>query len=92
MQDAFSFIILILLAFIASIPCGYIREYFRKFSIPWLLMAHMSIPLIYHMRNISGFGWKVIPFTLASAILGQIIGGKIKRRIKSVPKTSQRLD
>lgn len=92
MQDAFSLVNLILLAFIISIPCGYVREYFRKFSIGWLLMAHMPIPLVYHLRHMAGFGWQIIPFTLASAVLGQMVGSWIKRRIKHVPKTSKGID
>ncbi|MFW9603646.1 MAG: hypothetical protein ACMV0F_01685 [Trichlorobacter sp.] len=79
MQDSINLVLLIIAAFAVSIPCGYIRESFRKFSIPWLLMAHLPIPLVVHMRHLAGFGWKFIPFTLLAAIGGQVIGARFRR-------------
>lgn len=91
MQDAFSLAGLVLLAFIVSIPCGYLRESFRKFSFPWLLMAHLPIPLVYHLRHLAGFDWHVIPLTLTSAIGGQMLGGWYKRRVRRGRKASERV-
>ena len=90
MQDSFSLVSLVLLAFIVSVPCGYVRESFKKFSLFWLLSAHIPIPMVYHMRQVAGFDWQVIPLTLASAIGGQMLGGWYKRRIRRGRKTSQR--
>ncbi len=90
MQDSFSLVGLVLLSFIISIPCGYLRESFRKFSFFWILMAHLPIPMVYYMRKMAGFDWHVIPLTLTSAIGGQILGGWYKRRVRRGRKTSQR--
>ncbi len=90
MQDSFNFAGLVMGAFLASIPCGYLRESFKKFSLPWLFLAHLPIPLVVHFRHLAGFGWRVIPFTLAAAIGGQIVGGWYKRRMIHGRKASQR--
>ncbi len=90
MQDSFNFAALVIGAFMVSLPCGYVREGFRKFSLPWLFLAHLPIPLVVHFRHLAGFGWRVIPFTLASAVAGQIMGGRYKRRMVHGRKTSQR--
>lgn len=90
MQDSFNFAALVIGAFMVSLPCGYVRENFRKFSLPWLFLAHLPIPLVVHFRHLAGFGWRVIPFTLVSAVAGQIVGGRYKRRMVHGRKTSQR--
>ncbi len=79
MQDTINLVLLIIVAFAVSIPCGYVREGFRRFSIPWLVLAHLPIPLVVHLRHLAGFDWKFIPFTLLAAIGGQVIGGKLRR-------------
>lgn len=90
MQDSFAFAVLVIGAFLVSIPCGYLRESFKKFSLPWLFLAHLPIPLVVHFRHLAGFGWRVIPFTLGAAIAGQMVGGRYKRRVVHGRKTSQR--
>lgn len=90
MQDAFTLAGLVLLAFIVSIPCGYLRESFRKFSLTWILMAHLPIPMVYHLRHLAGFDWQVIPLTLISAIGGQMLGGWYKRRARCGCKAIKR--
>lgn len=71
---------LILAALAVNIPFGYLRQGTEKFTFAWYFYVHISIPLIIYLRIKSGFGWKIIPFTLASAIIGQIIGGRLRRR------------
>lgn len=71
---------LILLAFIVSVPCGYIRENYAKYSFMWFLMIHIPIPLIVLMRIGAGADWHMIPLTLGGSILGQIAGGAANRR------------
>lgn len=90
MQDAFHLSGLVVAAFLVSIPCGYIRESFKKFSLPWLFLAHLPIPLVVHLRHLAGFGWKVIPFTLLSAVGGQVVGSWYKRRRAHGIKTTKR--
>jgi hypothetical protein len=90
MQDSFTLAGLVLAAFLVSIPCGYLRESFKKFSLPWLFLAHLPIPLVVHFRHLAGFSWRIIPLTLGGALAGQIVGGWYKRRIHHDRKTTKR--
>lgn len=67
-------------ALLANIPLGYLRARSRKRSLAWFTYIHASIPFIIMMRLVFGFGWQTIPFTLACAIAGQLIGGRMFRR------------
>lgn len=71
---------LIALAIIVNIPLGYFRQAVQKFSFAWYFYVHISIPLIIYLRIKSGYSWKFIPLTLAGTIIGQIIGGRIRRK------------
>jgi uncharacterized membrane protein len=71
---------LITLAIIVNIPLGFLRQAVEKFSFAWYFYVHISIPLIIYLRIKSGYSWKFIPITLAGAVIGQIIGGRIRRR------------
>ena len=73
---------LILLSFIASVPCVYIRQYYRKYSFMWFLLIHLPIPFIVLMRFAAGVDWHVIPLTLCGALAGQVVGGGVKPRRK----------
>jgi hypothetical protein len=70
---------LIAVAIIINIPLGYFRQAVEKFSFAWYFYIHISIPLIIYLRIKSGYSWKFIPLTLGGALLGQIIGGRIRR-------------
>jgi hypothetical protein len=70
---------LIVLTIIVNIPLGYLRQGVEKFSFAWYFYIHISIPLIIYLRIKSGYSWKFIPLTLGGALLGQIIGGRIRR-------------
>jgi hypothetical protein len=71
---------LIIVAFAINIPLGYLRQGTDKFSFAWYFYIHISIPLIIYLRIKAGFSWKFIPLTLAGAVAGQIIGGRLRRR------------
>ncbi len=70
------------LAFIISVPCGYIRQNYAKYSFMWFLLIHIPIPFIVLMRVEAELDWHMIPFTLGGSIAGQIVGGIIGRRRK----------
>jgi len=71
---------LVLLAFLVSVPCGYVRRNYTRYSFMWFLLIHIPIPLIVLMRIKSGLGWGMIPFTLGGSIAGQIAGGSAGKR------------
>lgn len=68
----------LLLAFAVNLPFGYLREGSRKYSLRWFLYIHLSIPFIVAMRLSYGFGWGIIPFSVACAVLGQLAGGRLR--------------
>jgi len=71
---------LLLFAFLVNVPLGFLRQASRKYSVHWFVYIHLSIPFIIVLRLREGFGWKVIPLTLACAVLGQLLGGRLQRR------------
>jgi hypothetical protein len=74
---------LLCFAFFANLPLGFLRESTRKYSLRWFIYIHISIPFILAMRIGYDFGLKTIPFTLACAVAGQLLGGYIKRQRQS---------
>ncbi len=64
----------ILIAIGINLPFGAYRTTVRKFSWPWFLAIHLPIPFIIVMRLSLGFGWWFVPFMLASAVTGQLLG------------------
>lgn len=72
--------VLILAAILINIPLGYVRQGVEKFSFAWYFYIHISIPFIIYLRIKSGYSWKLIPLTIAGAILGQVIGGRIRKK------------
>lgn len=80
MQVTITVIGLIILAFVVSVPCGYIRQNYKKYSFMWFLLIHLPIPFIVLLRLKAGLGWQYIPLTLGGSVAGQIIGGIVSRR------------
>jgi len=70
---------LVLVAAIINVPLGYLRQGVEKFTFAWYFYIHISIPLIIYLRIKSGYSWKLIPLTVGGAVLGQVIGGRIRR-------------
>ena len=71
---------LILTATAINIPLGFVRQGVEKFSFAWYFYVHISIPLIIYLRIKSGYSWKFIPLTIAGAVIGQIIGGRARKK------------
>jgi hypothetical protein len=88
MEGAFLLIGLVLLAFIVSFPCGYIRQNYSKYSFMWFFLIHLPIPFIVLLRIKVGLSWHFIPLTLGGSVAGQIIGGVVSRRRKNNVKTT----
>lgn len=83
MEGAIVIIGLVILALVISIPCGYIRQNYPKYSFMWFLLIHLPIPFIVLLRIKAGISWHFIPLTLGGSVAGQIIGGAVSRRRKN---------
>lgn len=70
---------LIIAAFVLNLPFGYFRVKTKKFSIQWFLYIHLPIPAIFILRNLAGFGFKIVPLMVAGAVAGQLVGGRLNR-------------
>lgn len=77
---------LVVFALIISIPCGYIRQNYPKYSFMWFLLIHLPIPFIVLLRIKAGLSWHFIPLTLGGSFVGQVIGGAVSRRRKKNAK------
>lgn len=71
---------LLLFAVLVNLPLGYLRESSEKYSLRWFVLIHLSIPFIIAFRLAEGISWQAIPFTIACAVAGQLMGGYLKRR------------
>lgn len=88
MGGTFLVVGLFVMALIVSIPCGYIRQNYKKYSFMWFLLIHLPIPFIVLLRIEAGLNWHFIPLTLGGSVAGQIIGGTLSRRRKQNVKTT----
>lgn len=71
------------LALVLNAPLGYWREGCRKFSVPWFVAIHASVPFVIAARLRLGVSWLWIPLFLALAVAGQILGGRFRQRTTS---------
>ncbi len=79
-----SMIILLSFALLSNIPLGYLRQGVAKRSALWMLYVHLSIPFLFTLRHHFGFSWRVIPFTLSCAVIGQLVGGHLRKKADRV--------
>ena len=80
MQTTLLVAVIMILAAAVNVPLGFQRQGCRKFSPGWWFYIHISIPLIFYVRIKTGLGVQFIPFTLASSVAGQVIGGRLFRK------------
>lgn len=69
-----------LISYAVNLPLGYLRSGARKFSILWFTFIHLSIPLIIYLRITHRVNPLTIPLFIATAVIGQICGGKLRAR------------
>ena len=82
MQVLITIIGLVFLAFIVSVPCGYLRQNYKKYSFMWFLLLHLPIPFIVLLRVKAGLDMRVIPLTVCGSVAGQILGRIVSSRRK----------
>ena len=51
-----------------------------RYSVRWFVYIHLSVPFIIGLRVANQISWQVIPFSIALAVIGQMIGSRIYRR------------
>lgn len=79
----------VLLAIAINLPFGAYRATVGKLSWQWFLAIHLPIPLIIVMRLSFGLGWWFVPFMLASAVTGQLLGSwlfNLRRARRALPQ------
>ncbi len=79
MQYIITVACLVLVVFTLNLPMGYLRQNHRKFSFGWFFYVHITIPFIIYLRIKLGVSWHMIPLTLAGAVAGQVVGGRLNR-------------
>ena len=71
---------LLLFALLSNIPLGYLRMGSPKYSLRWFVYIHLSVPFIIGLRIANNISWQMIPFSMALAVAGQMIGSRLYRR------------
>ncbi len=72
---------LMLAVFLINLPFGYWRHRAIRFSRQWMMAIHIPVPLVFLLRILSGFGWKIMPLLMFSFAAGQFAGGKLDEQI-----------
>jgi hypothetical protein len=67
-------------ALLSNIPLGYLRMGSPRYSVRWFVYIHLSVPFIIGLRVVNHISWQVIPFSIALAVIGQMIGSRLYRR------------
>ena len=71
---------LLLFALFSNIPLGYLRMGSPKYSLRWFVYIHLSVPFIIGLRIANNISWQMVPFSIALAVAGQMIGSRLYRR------------
>lgn len=71
---------LLAFAILSNIPLGYLRMGSPRYSLRWFVYIHLSVPFIIGLRISSHLSWQIIPFSIAMAVGGQMIGSRLYRR------------
>ena len=67
-------------SFIINVPLGAWKERYKKFSAPWFIILHLSVPVIIALRiYLKANSW-FIPLFIALAVAGQFTGKKLALR------------
>jgi hypothetical protein len=69
--------LLIAATVVINIPFGAYRFTVDKFSWKWFVAIHVPIPAIFILRTASHHGYDYIPWLVAAAVAGQIIGSRL---------------
>jgi len=67
------------LSALANLPPGMAKEHLEKFSPGWFVAIHITIPFVAALRKAVLMPKYALVVTIAGAVAGQVIGGKIER-------------
>ena len=70
-------LLIIAFAFAANLPLGWWRTGCEKFTLPWWLLIHASVPFIIALRVWMDTPLIFTPFVVLSAVSGQFVGQKM---------------
>ena len=73
----------LVVALASNVPLGFWRVGQRRFSWRWLVATHLSIPLVIAVRVGLHVPLAYVPLIAATAIVGQLLGGMVRRRCRS---------
>lgn len=68
--------LLAFLSFFLNLPLGKWRSRYRKFTLPWWLLIHASIPVLIPLRYYLQTPIYTIPLFILLAVLAQYLGAK----------------
>ena len=74
---------LMLFTFLVNLPFGRLRAGVRKFSFQWILYIHLPVPLVILLRITTGCPYWAIPVLIATAVLGQWVGGRGRKKTRA---------
>jgi hypothetical protein len=66
---------------LVNLPFGFWRAGVRRYSLPWFLAVHGSVPLIAGLRVLAGLGWQfsTVPVLTGMFLAGQFFGGRLRQ-------------
>jgi len=76
MADATPYILVVLVTLL-NLPFGAWRVTTTRYSLLWFLAVHVPVPLAIVVRVAMGYGYALLPFLVAGAVAGQILGARL---------------
>ncbi|MCL1933897.1 MAG: hypothetical protein FWF53_08840 [Candidatus Azobacteroides sp.] len=67
-------------SFLVNMPLGAWRERYKRFSLPWFIIIHLSVPFIITLRICLEANSYFIPLYIALAVTGQWSGKQLFAR------------
>jgi phosphatidylserine synthase len=76
-------------SFLFNVPLGLWRERYKKFSLPWFVILHLSVPFIIALRIYLKANLWFIPLFIALAVIGQLSGKKLYYKLHPKIETNK---
>lgn len=78
-----------MIAFLLNLPFGWLRVNTRKFSLAWIVCIHAPIPIVAFIRIYTHTNWEYIPFFFVFSIAGQVLGARVRKKLKERVRSSE---